>query len=949
MQIEVAVNNEDAQKKKGDLLEKIAKDLLESHNYQVETEIRRTGVELDLLCKNKANPSKKIYVECKAYGESRKIQADVIKQLTGTREIDGYEEAWLVSTSELGKDAKGLVEKITEGNSSRFFTFYTPEKLVEAFINSNLIIDKRIAEQAILNVIKEENHLGESVLLITEYGSFWAVEYLSGGKADGIIFAYANNGEVVKEKPLLDNLASTNTSFKERDFLVVFKFGDQTEKVIPAIDAKDCKLNKEYLDQINDLGMKFTHPNKDNLVLDDIFTYPDLEVVESEDRKKISSKALLDLGTEYIRCMVFGEDLAGKTSLAFTLQKNLNEKGMIPLYLEAEEIKHSDFNKFSNVLVRKFEKQYSDAQIYVEAFKRILAEERGRLIIIIDRFESLAIKRETAQIIFFKMLKEHFENIFLFANKSIEIEVLAKSDTREMLQGFKVLRIKQLGYVLRDDLIEKWLTVEQKETVSEGDLLSHKNELSQKIKIAVGINFIPTYPLYILTILQLSQNGSKNKLQDGSYAELYRYLINHALGSVSARPEDLDFYHTYLSYIAHYFFTHMAKELSEEEMKKMYDEYTKIMDIEKSFEKVHGLLIKAKILKNESGIYSFNHNYSYYFFVAKYLSDNLENHEIKKELAAITEQLYRSEFANILIFLVHHSKSKDIFDRIIQEAKKLFYEVVPSTLSREEMERINNLINEEITLSIVDSNPSDNRRKNLEHRDRLEENKQKEIDENIEDEDEKKQELDLFGKLNLSFKLIEVLGQITNNYYGSLDGEKKADILEEIYSLGFRGHRALFENIEKYLEVIQKEIEDIIEKTGASTKIDKEKITDKLIFAFVELIAYVFVKKISDSVASRNLFPTTNKLIERNQTSAAKLVNMAVRLNFPNELNANKNKIAELDKEFTKNYFAKKLLRFLVIEHLYKFDVKYSDKQSICAKLDINIVRNKQIYHQKNQ
>src|SRR5260221_9083188 len=202
MQIEVAVNNEDAQKKKGDLLEKIAKDLLESHNYQVETEIRRTGVELDLLCKNKANPSKKIYVECKAYGESSKIQADIIKQLTGTREINEYEEAWLVSTSEFGKDAKRLVEKITEGKNSRFFTFYTPEKLVEAFVNSNLIKDKKIAEQAILNVIKEENNLREFTLLITEYGSFWAVEYLSGGKPDGIIFAHAKNGEVVKEKPL---------------------------------------------------------------------------------------------------------------------------------------------------------------------------------------------------------------------------------------------------------------------------------------------------------------------------------------------------------------------------------------------------------------------------------------------------------------------------------------------------------------------------------------------------------------------------------------------------------------------------------------------------------------------------------------------------------------------------------------------------------------------------
>lgn len=545
------------------------------------------------------------------------------------------------------------------------------------------------------------------------------------------------------------------------------------------------------------------------------------------------------------------------------------------------------------------------------------------------------------------MLEDIFSTVFLFANASIEIGMIAKSDTKEMLQGFKILRIKQLGHVLRDDLIEKWLTVEQKETISDGDLLSQKNEISQKIKVVVGVNFIPMYPLYLLTILQLSENGGKNKLQDGSYAELYRYLINQALGSANAKAEDLDFYHTYLSYIAHYFFIQKVKELPEEEITETYDRYSKMMDIEKSFEKVHGLLTRSKILKNEYGIYSFNHKYAYYFFVAKYLSDNLENPHIKQELAEITEQLYRNEFANVLIFLIHHSKNKDIIDKIRQEAENLFHEIMPSTLSKKEMERINNLINEEITISIIDSNPTDNHTKNLEIRDRLEEERQGKVEEQVEGEGI--ENIDIFGKIILSFKLIEVLGQITNNYYGSLDGEKKVNILEEIYSLGFRGLHTLLDDIEKYLEAIRREIEDTIEKKGASTKIDKEKIANKIICDFMELLAYVFVKKISDSVASRNLFPTINKLIERKQTSAAELVNIAVRLNFPNELTINKNKIVELDKAFAKNYFTKKLLRFLVIDHLYKFDVKYSDKQSICDKLGINIKRNRQIYHAKNQ
>lgn len=56
MKIQVCINKNDKnQKKRGDLLEKISKEFLEGLNYSVETEVRNTGMELDLLCKSNAN------------------------------------------------------------------------------------------------------------------------------------------------------------------------------------------------------------------------------------------------------------------------------------------------------------------------------------------------------------------------------------------------------------------------------------------------------------------------------------------------------------------------------------------------------------------------------------------------------------------------------------------------------------------------------------------------------------------------------------------------------------------------------------------------------------------------------------------------------------------------------------------------------------------------------
>ena len=111
MSIYVAVKEGDTSKNRGDLLENISKKLLEAHDYEVETEVRKTGMELDLLCQNKTNPAKKMYVECKAYNDDSRIQADVVTNLSGRLYIKKYREAWLIATSELGKEALANAQK----------------------------------------------------------------------------------------------------------------------------------------------------------------------------------------------------------------------------------------------------------------------------------------------------------------------------------------------------------------------------------------------------------------------------------------------------------------------------------------------------------------------------------------------------------------------------------------------------------------------------------------------------------------------------------------------------------------------------------------------------------------------------------------------------------------------------------------------------------------------
>ncbi|OYZ24941.1 MAG: hypothetical protein B7Y23_07765 [Sulfurovum sp. 16-42-52] len=67
--------------------------------------------------------------------------------------------------------------------------------------------------------------------------------------------------------------------------------------------------------------------------------------------------------------------------------------------------------------------------------------------------------------------------------------------------------------------------------------------------------------------------------------------------------------------------------------------------------------------------------------------------QIKEQIDKLIKRLYVSEFANIIIFLIHHSKTRaeNIIDKILNEAKEIFNEISPATLSKDELSKINEL------------------------------------------------------------------------------------------------------------------------------------------------------------------------------------------------------------------------------------------------------------------
>lgn len=245
MDIEVAVPQEYTTKQKGDLLEELVADFMKVQGYIVEREVRITASELDLLCKHKVT-KKIVYVECKAYRET--LSANILNQLLGTVVNNNYQEGWLISTGPLGKDAKGFKSNWEEKptTESQKLSIYTPERIIEALINANLI--KIQPNEKAKEILVNEDLMGSWILLVTPYGKYWAMTCLSGGVPEGVLIFSATLGTLVEDQKLLRNIAKTDASIHNLDFEYILRTKQLPLQVLETTSVVEVQYGISWAD-----------------------------------------------------------------------------------------------------------------------------------------------------------------------------------------------------------------------------------------------------------------------------------------------------------------------------------------------------------------------------------------------------------------------------------------------------------------------------------------------------------------------------------------------------------------------------------------------------------------------------------------------------------------------------------------------------------------------------
>jgi hypothetical protein len=751
-----------------------------------------------------------------------------------------------------------------------------------------------------------------------------------------------------------DNISSFNTitiNFKNKLQRIInykwngcfYSTSDDITNWIPFIRSKHLtkklfEINDNFEKELDDMGTAFCHPRKNTLSIDDLFVFPSLLDLKAQQNEKnnitnniIDSSTLQNYELSH-KLFIFGSDKSGKSSLFKILYKYYYESNFLPIYIDGRSIKSSTLPDFKKLINNCFCKQYSD-----KLLEQFYQYDNNKVIIFIDDFDKAKLNSHHKMALL-KNINDYYDNLFISCNDMYRIEemIVDEKDIVDTINDFQQFCIKEFGYYLRNAIINKWNSVGI-DLVTEDSEIIRKNDSCESImNTIIGRNYVPSYPIYILTILQTIEAGQPHDLKESSYGYYYEYLITSALGGIGIIRDDLDTYYNYLSELAFYFKKNKYDEISEETFKNFHDQFCDEYRTNINYNDLRDNLIRSRLLEVRFDNYKFRYKYIFYFFVAKYISNNIGENQIREYISLMCNELYKEDYANILLFLSHHSKDPFIIDELLSKAKRLFSKNNPIKFDND-IQVINELLSEIPILVIGDVDVRKNRESILKSRDEIElRKKNKSILEDINEEStENNTKIDIISEVNLSFKTIEILGQILKNYHGSLKGNQKYIIGEEAYLLGLRSINAFFSILRSNINPIVDQIRIILDKKGIIDKQNIEKYSKRMLFHISELLFSSLIKKISNSIGSEKLSETYKDIISNNDINSFHLVDLSIKLDYYKHFPFDD--IKKLSERFKNNIMPSYILKRMAVHYIYMFPTTFLEKQKICDIIDIPI------------
>jgi len=705
----------------------------------------------------------------------------------------------------------------------------------------------------------------------------------------------------------------------------------------------------EYEKMLHDIGTGFTHPRvKSALRLEDLFIYPDLvrRSFQKSDQgaggRMVESKNVVAKLLEFRRSVIAGSDLSGKSTLARSLYCDLRAKGLVPVALSGRALNARNQTEVQRVLDSAVSEQYGS--VFVAAFNQLRPDRRA---VIIDDFDHCYLNPK-GQRQFLEIARAIFDTIIIIADEFFALEELSQqAQDNRLFYDFESLEIREFGYFLRGKLIEKWVTLGREHSISRAELDHEVHTHENLIGSLLGRNLLPSHPLTILTILQAWEATQSHDTNTGSYGFLYETLILQALATAGFKAPEIDVIMTFLARIAYRMFEGDREDLGEmdvDQVSRDYVEYYKIRLPRDMFDR----LDDARILHKEDGQYSFRYPYCFYFFVARYIRDNMSSltrgAALSETVAEMVDHVHYERYANVLSFYVYLSKDERAIAAVVKNARLIYEEHPPcdfdSTVSFVNDLYLNRRAKQPDSLLLPPSSPQVNRDELKRELDKTDEQREEGLEQRRNERVKYDKQLSDVIKINIATKTLQILGQVVRNSPGSLPGNIKRDVAAEAYALGLRSLTAVLGISANNLEGLRQYLMDMIREYRLTHKrsevIDKdlEKMADEGVIQLAQACAHGMLRRISQCIGLTQLEDIYSEILSQSDGKiSVRLIDLAIKLDHFADppLGA----VAELDVALKGNHYAHRTLQDLVFGFLYLRDVDFKARSKRMSRFKI--------------
>ncbi|MGD9661232.1 MAG: TIR domain-containing protein [Porticoccaceae bacterium] len=701
----------------------------------------------------------------------------------------------------------------------------------------------------------------------------------------------------------------------------ISEFQPKANESIKLVKEGKISPSESIREWLDDTEITLTHRKVDRIRLPDIYIIPDVEIDDDSRKELRIYRSACSLPDKFERFLVFGEEQQGKTSLLKHYYKSFLTQSKTPLMLEGSKVKDAN----PEVIIKKeLARQYEGL-----TYEDFMASQEK--IIIIDNIDDIGLNR--------KYRDKFISDICLFADKCIFTHQLAFSllvDEIPALDDFGRAELIGLGNKKREEIIQRWISLGIEQTITEEDLYTRCDELKDTINSVVKKNIVPPKPIYILMLLQMFEAHSKLNLELSSHGHCYQQLIYQSFENAKINEREFDKYLNVLTELAWWIFSNNQNP-NEAQLDGFFEEYCKVyLDVDK--EVVISKLSNHSILQVKDFRTGFKYPYIYYFFVGKKISESyLENTDIQGQVNYLLDNLHREDFANILIFVAHHTKDGWVINLLQNVLSELFNEHPSATLDKEQLSFMDDFM-KQIPELILEQ------REVQKERDAY--NEKLDANERSHNDFDESESPDILADINKTFKGMEIAGQIIRNRHASLKRDSLNILAENGINAGLRFLKYFIAISDVAKNEIVKVISAHLSENPGLTNGEIEKHAENAYLHLTYGVINSVVRKIATSVGSKEAMEIYKAIEEKESTPALLLLKQSIELHFLKRIDMKS--ITQSAEKLKGNFVCTRILKELVIQHIYMFPVDYKEKQQLSKLLGLS-VKGQQLIEQKQK